>query len=239
MSARRLIVNADDFGRSASINEGIIIGHEHGIITSASLMVRWAAAAAAATYARADASLSVGLHVDLGEWEVDGGEWRQVYTVLVDTDAASVAAELERQLTAFEELMERLPTHLDSHHHVHNEEPARAVLMAAGERLGIPVRGFSPEVAYVGGFYGQYGRGEPYPEGISREHLLALIRGLQPGTSEIGCHPASAPELESSYAHERPIELSVLCDPVVSAALAEERIELCSFAHPAIREVKP
>jgi predicted glycoside hydrolase/deacetylase ChbG (UPF0249 family) len=92
------------------------------------------------------------------------------------------------------------------------------------------VRGCAPSIAYVGDFYGQRGKGEPYPEGISREHLLALIRGLGPGVSEIGCHPGSEPELASSYAYERPIELSVLCDPAVSAALAEERIELCSFA---------
>ena len=49
---RRLIVNADDFGQSAGINEGIIRCHERGIVTSASLMVRWPHAAAAAEYAR-------------------------------------------------------------------------------------------------------------------------------------------------------------------------------------------
>src|SRR5256885_15259517 len=46
-SARHLIVNADDFGLSAGVNAGIIRAHEHGILTSASLMVRGAAAASA------------------------------------------------------------------------------------------------------------------------------------------------------------------------------------------------
>jgi len=41
MSDRRyLIVNADDFGQSPGVNRGIIQAHEHGIVTSASLMVR-------------------------------------------------------------------------------------------------------------------------------------------------------------------------------------------------------
>src|SRR5436190_23980393 len=64
---RAVIVNADDFGQSAGINRGIIEAHERGIVTSASLMVRWPAAPAAAAYACAHRGLSVGLHVDLGE----------------------------------------------------------------------------------------------------------------------------------------------------------------------------
>src|SRR5437879_4472175 len=46
--ARYLIVNADDFGRSPGVNRGIMSAYEHGIVTSASLMVRWPAAAEAA-----------------------------------------------------------------------------------------------------------------------------------------------------------------------------------------------
>ena len=39
--SRAAIVNADDFGQSAGINRGIVEAHERGIVTSASLMVRW------------------------------------------------------------------------------------------------------------------------------------------------------------------------------------------------------
>ncbi|MGN6555903.1 MAG: ChbG/HpnK family deacetylase, partial [Verrucomicrobiota bacterium] len=39
MNSRRLVVNADDFGRSRSINEAVIRAHRDGILTSASLMV--------------------------------------------------------------------------------------------------------------------------------------------------------------------------------------------------------
>ena len=35
---QKLIVNADDFGRSSPINQGIIEGHQKGVVTSASLM---------------------------------------------------------------------------------------------------------------------------------------------------------------------------------------------------------
>ena len=61
MAERVLIVNADDFGRSPGVNRGVIRGHEQGIVTSATLMVRWPAAAEAAADAR-DTGRSVGRH---------------------------------------------------------------------------------------------------------------------------------------------------------------------------------
>src|SRR4051794_10944670 len=76
MSDRRyLIVNADDLGYSARVNGGIFEAHQRGIVTSASLMVRWSAAAAAVAAARRCPGLSLGLHLDLGEWSYCDGEW--------------------------------------------------------------------------------------------------------------------------------------------------------------------
>lgn len=42
---RRLIVNADDFGLSKGVNHGILAARDRGIVTSTSLMIRWADAA--------------------------------------------------------------------------------------------------------------------------------------------------------------------------------------------------
>ncbi len=64
-SGRRLIVNADDFGKSPSINEAIIRAHREGILTSASLMVNGDAFQEAVTMAKATPSLGVGLHLTL------------------------------------------------------------------------------------------------------------------------------------------------------------------------------
>jgi chitin disaccharide deacetylase len=62
---RRLIVNADDFGRSHSINEAVIRAHREGILTSASLMMNEPACAQAVTLAKENPRLGVGLHLTL------------------------------------------------------------------------------------------------------------------------------------------------------------------------------
>jgi predicted glycoside hydrolase/deacetylase ChbG (UPF0249 family) len=226
---RTLIVNADDFGRSDPINRGIATAFERGLVRSASLMVRWPAAPKAAEYAAAHPSLGVGLHFDLSEWRYDG-DWKPVYEVLHELTPETVAVELRDQLDAFTRLLGRVPTHLDSHQHVHREEPIRSALVAAGRELGVPVRECTPGIVYRGDFYGQWGRGEPYPEGISLQSLLAVIDSLPAGVTELGCHPSAEPELESSYARERPLELAVLCDPRATTAVTAHEIELCSFA---------
>ncbi len=62
---RRLIVTADDFGASASINQAVLQAHQNGILTCASLMVNGEAFAEAVQIARACPRLGVGLHLTL------------------------------------------------------------------------------------------------------------------------------------------------------------------------------
>ncbi len=220
---RILIVNADDFGRSDGVNRGVIQAHEKGIVTSASLMVRYAAAADAAEYGRHRPQLSLGLHVDLGEWLYQDGTWTAVYELDQFED------EVERQLDAFRSLVRRDPTHLDSHQHLHREEPVRSIMLATSQRLGVPLRSFSPWVQYCGSFYGQTGTGEPLPSAIGVEALVTILRGLPEGVTELGCHPGYADDLRSQYAAEREREVEALCDEQVRATLAAEEIELRSF----------
>src|SRR5881397_3301442 len=101
LAARCLIVNADDFGQSPGINRGIIKAHADGIVTSASLMVRWPASAEAAAYARQHPRMSVGLHLDFGEWVYRNEEWIPLYTVCSTNDADAAAREVANQLDAF------------------------------------------------------------------------------------------------------------------------------------------
>jgi predicted glycoside hydrolase/deacetylase ChbG (UPF0249 family) len=225
-----LIVNADDFGRSPGINEGVGESYERGIVTSASLMVRFAAAESAASFARSHPALSVGLHVDLSEWTIQNGEWRPLYERAPPNDEKAVAAEIDAQLTAFRGLLGRDPTHLDAHQHAHREEPAKSILLELATELGIPLRDFDTRIRYSGSFYGQTAQGRPLPRAISVEGLLATLSELPPGTTELGCHPATVADFESMYLAERLVEVHTLCDPRIAEALATAEIELLSFA---------
>jgi predicted glycoside hydrolase/deacetylase ChbG (UPF0249 family) len=230
MRAKRyLIVNADDFGQSPGVNRGVIAAHERGIVTSASLMVRWPAAAEAAAYARAHPRLGVGLHLDLGEWVCRDGSWARRYEVVAPDDAAATAGELSRQLAAFRRLVGRDPTHLDSHQHAHLREPAKTLTTELACRLGVPLRGCSPAVRYCGGFYGQTSDGAPLPEILSPEGLIRILAELPPGVTELSCHPGEGDDLETMYRGERAREVQVLCSEQVRAALGPLGIELCSF----------
>jgi hopanoid biosynthesis associated protein HpnK len=59
----RLIINADDFGMSESVNAAVLDVYDHGILTSCSLMVGERAAPAAVEAARERPGLAVGLHL--------------------------------------------------------------------------------------------------------------------------------------------------------------------------------
>ena len=227
---RYLIVNADDFGQTPGVNEGIIEAHENGMVTSASLMVRWPAAAAAAAYGRSHPKLSLGLHVDLSEWTYRNESWTAAYEVVPVHDATAVRGEVDRQLAAYRDLMGRDPTHIDSHQHVHREEPGLSVLAEIAARLGVPLRHFSPAVRYRGDFYGQTATGDPYPEGLELSALIKFLIELSPGVTEMGCHPGKRDDVDSMYRSERAEEVKVLCDPRVRETIARERIQLCSFA---------
>jgi predicted glycoside hydrolase/deacetylase ChbG (UPF0249 family) len=196
MTTRFLIVNADDLGLSAAVNEGIFAAHEGGIVTSASLMVLRDDAAAAVEVLAGHPDLAVGLHLEAGE-------------------------DLHLQLDLFQQMTGRDPTHLDSHKHVHEtDEALGAAAEALAAELGVPLR--NRGIRYERRFYGR--------DAISPAHLTALIEGLPPGWTEIGCHPAAGPVPSSSYDAERQIELATLRHPQVKNLLNVTSVRLCSYA---------
>jgi predicted glycoside hydrolase/deacetylase ChbG (UPF0249 family) len=222
VSERVLIVNADDFGASAGINRGIVEAGERGIVTSTSLMVTGAAAADAVELARRHPDLSIGLH-----WDLDG-EGTQPSLDLDDLDA--VRAELARQLDAFDDLVGRAPTHIDSHHHVHRSPELAPIARELAAPLGVPLRG-DGRVGYVGGFYGQWEHGVTDLRHVSVEFLIWILRNEVPeGWTEIGCHPGYVDDdFTSVYLTEREAELRTLTDPLVQEEIRSLGIRLASY----------
>jgi hopanoid biosynthesis associated protein HpnK len=151
---RRLVVNADDFGRSTSINQAVIRAHQEGILTTASLMVNEPASAEAVELARQNPRLGVGLHLTLlcGHCALPP---RQI-PGLVDSRGAfpnnpasagfryffrrglrsQLRAELLAQFQKFRET--GLPLdHVNGHLHLHLHPAVFALLMAEAGQFGI------------------------------------------------------------------------------------------------------
>jgi hopanoid biosynthesis associated protein HpnK len=151
---RRLIVNADDFGRSASINEAVIRAHREGILTTASLMVNEPAFEEAVSLARAHPSLGVGLHLTLAcghsalsPTDIPGlvNSKRQFTSNPASAGfryffLPSLREQLRREIHAqFQKFRAaRLPLdHVNGHLHLHLHPAIFPMLMADAAQLGI------------------------------------------------------------------------------------------------------
>ena len=62
---RRLVVNADDFGFTRDVNQGIVEAHRNGILTATTLMATGAAFDDAVRLAKENPALDVGCHLVL------------------------------------------------------------------------------------------------------------------------------------------------------------------------------
>jgi hopanoid biosynthesis associated protein HpnK len=152
---RRLVVNADDLGLTAGVNDGIFDAHDHGILTSASLFAGAPATVDAIRRARSRPSLGVGVHLALVDGtptlppsrvptlvEDDGRFRRSWKPFIVACLLGKVSlAEVELELTAQVERLRSAGvslTHLDAHQHVHAYPPVFAIVARLAGRFGIP-----------------------------------------------------------------------------------------------------
>ncbi len=220
--SKYLIINADDFGASVGLNRGILEGHAHGVVTSTSLMVTGAAVQEAVAMSRDCPGLSIGLHWDV--W----GEGEHTFDV---TDLPAVRSEFHRQVDGFHRLLGRLPTHIDSHHHVHRRAGLIPVFQELVEPLGVPLRG-QDGIRFVGGFYAQWQPMVTNLEYVSVPALQRMLREeVEPGWTEFSCHPGYAsPDFTSVYLHEREAELRTLTTPAIRETIETLGIRLMNYA---------
>lgn len=222
---RHVIVNADDFGASSGINRGIVEAHVRGVVTSTSLMVTGSGVDEAVAMSRDLPRLGIGLH-----WDVSGeGESARKFDL---ENPALVRDEFARQLDRFVQLVGRLPTHVDSHQHVHRLAWVMPVIRPLVERLGVPLR-HDGKVSFVGGFYGQWEHLVTDLSHVSVSYIQQLLREETSAEwTEIACHPGYASDdFTSVYLAEREHELRTLCDPRVRRTIEELGLTLVNYDH--------
>jgi hopanoid biosynthesis associated protein HpnK len=151
---KKLILNADDFGMTRGVNEGIVRAHREGILTSTTLMANGEAFDDAVERARANPELGVGCHLVLV-----GGKCvapRESVASLADANGtlpdslplfvARISsgmirgAEIECELRAQIEKVRGAgiePTHLDTHKHTHAHPRVMEILGRVASECGI------------------------------------------------------------------------------------------------------
>lgn len=151
---KQLILNADDFGMTRGVNEGIIRAHRDGVLTSTTLMACGAAFDDAVERAKANPGLAVGCHLLLVGGHAAAP--REEMSSLVDKEGrlpktlssfvARVssgrvrAEEIEREMRAQIEKIRAAgiePTHLDTHKHTHAHPTVMEALARAAKATGI------------------------------------------------------------------------------------------------------
>lgn len=198
-----LIVNADDFGYSHSINKGIVEAIENGIVTSTSVMVNAIAADEAKDLTKYP-DLSVGLHLELSE-------------------VVNVKAELERQIEKFVAIVGRQPDHIDTHKRHTTDEGIKEVLEIYAKTHNVPIRNFNAK--HIGSF-------GINSNDTSVAQLKRSIDEATDEYNELMTHCGYSDDYlreHSSYNDPREQELIVICDPSIKQYIADKELQLINW----------
>ncbi|QXJ37243.1 hypothetical protein BV455_00505 [Parageobacillus caldoxylosilyticus] len=235
------IINADDFGYSKGVNYGILEAFQHGVVTSTTMMVNMPGTEHAARLAKENPELGVGIHfvltcgkpilADVPSLVNEDGEFRKRDVQLLYADPDDIERELTAQLETFLSFG-LTPTHIDSHHHVHEHPCVFPIVQKLAEQYDLPIRPVRSEKPHrlrtVDVFISQF-----YGRGLTKEYFLSLFDEVNDGqTVEVMCHPAyiDVPLFTgSSYCSERINELSILTDPYVRKALENCGVKLITY----------
>ena len=246
---RYLVVNADDFGLTPGVSRGVLEAHRHGLVTSTTALANLPSLPELDAEAVGFPGLGIGLHVNLtfgtpvspaakvpSLVDLEGRFPRDPLVVGARADADEVRREAEAQIEAFARRFGRLPTHLDSHHHVHRLAPAAEPIMHAALAARLPLRSQDPGfrdglrrhgIRTPDHFIGGDGV-DPYWT-IAR--LLDSLTVLPVGVTELMCHPGHFDDAlaYSRYGRQREVELATLVDPEALATTKRLDIHLCHF----------
>lgn len=140
---KRLVINADDFGFTRDVNEGIVEAHVSGILSSTTLMANGEAFDHAVSLAQRNPSLDVGCHLVL----VGGQSLLPPYGPLPATVAELLGAIVSRQIRIYDELVAQVKrildagvaaTHIDTHKHTHLAPPVLDAVARLAQEFDIP-----------------------------------------------------------------------------------------------------
>jgi len=204
----RLVLCADDFGRSAVINEAVLVLARQGKLSAASVMVDEPHAEQGAYALMGLPDFQIGLHLalvdstaaEVRETLAGSGVAPTIDRLTLEAfrgrvPLAAIEAEVTRQFDAFERLFGRPPDFVDAHQHAHLLPGIRGVVLdVAARRRSTPwVRSCEDDflaIAARGGDRLRSWRSAWLSRGLRRE---ALARGLRTNDGFAGLYDLRSP----------------------------------------------
>ncbi|WP_261885474.1 carbohydrate deacetylase [Vibrio pomeroyi] len=251
----KLILNADDFGLTESVNLGIIDCFKAGMVKSTTIMMNQPGTQHAIELYHKGLVPEVGLHFTVTAGKPltspelvpslvdEHGNFFSNVTLFdkSDVNEDEVILELNAQYQAAIDAGLKI-NHIDSHHFGGVFQPLKAAFARAANNIGLPVRRIDNIVS------GQDSLLVPTPDafdmrffddGVSLTGLQDLLlshQSMMPnGTVELMCHPAmfASDELRSlsSYLTKRVEEHALLTAPALRQWLSDNGIECIGFDH--------
>lgn len=233
-----LITNADDFGFTRDVNQGIVHAHQQGILTATTLMATGAAFDHAVALARENPKLDVGVHLVLVGSE---GYPDTVTQLLGSLGRIRIYDELASQVRKVMEAGIR-PTHLDTHKHTHLLPPVLKAVLRIAADFKIPwirrplarFKIFQGTLARQGCRMTDHFSGFALTGRYNPSQLAQLIRRLPEGITEFMCHPGfCTDELRGAptrLKESRRRELDALLSAEVRTAVEESNVTLARYA---------
>jgi predicted glycoside hydrolase/deacetylase ChbG (UPF0249 family) len=144
-----VIINADDLGLSRPINDGIFMGIEAGVVTDVSVMAKGPLAFEAAEALKGYGIKAAGIHIDLDTllgWSSPGKERYNRLELKRHFEQGDFLEELEAEVRDQIEQFLGLglvPSHIDTHHHVHGFPFVFAIIVKLMQPYAIRAMRFS------------------------------------------------------------------------------------------------
>lgn len=230
----KLVINGDDLGYTMGNTLGIIEAYNKGILRSTTALTNSKYIERAHELTKDLDGLGIGVHLTLTLGrsltqnrtltDEEGNFFPGRKTIWEkDPDYDEIYREWKAQIDRYIEIFGHLPTHLDSHHSVHDATPeALEVARRLAQEYGLQLRRYG-DYKFVPGFFGAM---------ATVEDLLKILREHSDEDIEIMTHPGFCDlELykESSYSLNRVVELSVLCDDRIKQFVKDNGITLVHY----------
>jgi hypothetical protein len=230
----KLVINGDDLGYTIGNTQGIIEAYKNGILRSTTALTNSDYLLVAKKLTDDLPGLGIGVHLTLTlgrpltenkTLHDENGMFYQGRKTIwsKDPDYDEIYDEWKAQIERYIEVFGHMPTHLDSHHSVHDATPeALAVSKRLADEYQLELRRYS-RFKFVMGFFGPT---------ATKETMIDILTQNLDSDIEIMCHPGFC-DLElyrnSSYSLDRVKELDVLCDDEVKQFVADHNIELVHY----------